>query len=156
MSSVTYSTQSSTSSVSSSICLDPSDEEDSLFLPVYDFGVAALSPPPSPEPEPMLPAEEDKSMEDPSRQSTPEVRDPNTLSPRPNAADDTFLLHEPSRHVDYLSHDWREEDIWASWRYMVGKRKSHSNATRLENASWRTWAKKKYGLRTLPPGKLNW
>lgn len=27
------------------------------------------------------------------------------------AADDTSLEDEPSRHVDYLSHDWKKEDI---------------------------------------------
>lgn len=156
LSSVAYSTQSSTTSVSSSICLDPSDQDDSLFLPVYDFGVAALSPPPSPLSEPLRPTEEDESTECPSRQSTPELPDPETLFVRPNAADDTFLTHEPSRHVDYLSHEWREEDIWASWRYMVGKRKTHTNSARLENASWRTWAKKKNGLKTLSANKLNW
>jgi hypothetical protein len=35
------------------------------------------------------------------------------------AADDTSLEDEPSRHVDYLSHEWREDDIWPSWRYVV-------------------------------------
>lgn len=74
----------------------------------------------------------------------------------PSAADDSFATEEPDRHVDYLSHDWREEDIWASWRYVVSRRRMYSNAVRLENASWRTWAKSKYRLRTVSPEKLNW
>ncbi|KAJ6150756.1 hypothetical protein N7470_007350 [Penicillium chermesinum] len=59
------------------------------------------------------------------------------------AADDSSVEDEPSRHVDYLSHDWREEDIWASWRYVAARRNDYSNGPRLENASWRTWAKAK-------------
>ncbi|KAK6336390.1 hypothetical protein TWF696_001950 [Orbilia brochopaga] len=72
------------------------------------------------------------------------------------AIDDITLRQEPSRHVDYLSHEWKEEDIWASWRYMIGKRKIYDNAARLENASWRTWMKAKNKLKTVSPEKLNW
>ncbi|ODM15934.1 hypothetical protein SI65_08775 [Aspergillus cristatus] len=72
------------------------------------------------------------------------------------AADDTSLEEEPSRHVDYLSHDWREEDIWTSWRYMTRRKDVYSNGLRLENASWRTWAKVKFGLGTISPETLNW
>ncbi|QKX53943.1 uncharacterized protein TRUGW13939_01023 [Talaromyces rugulosus] len=72
------------------------------------------------------------------------------------ASDDSSIEEEPDRHVDYLSHEWREEDIWASWRYVVNRRDRYSNSVRLENASWRTWAKSKYGLRTVLPETLNW
>ncbi|KAL9024557.1 MAG: hypothetical protein Q9196_006437 [Gyalolechia fulgens] len=72
------------------------------------------------------------------------------------AGDDMDLKEEPTRHVDYLSHNWREEDIWSSWRHIVARRKSYSNSTRLENASWRTWAKSKYRLKTVSPETLNW
>lgn len=72
------------------------------------------------------------------------------------AADDSSVEDEPSRHVDYLSHEWREEDIWASWRYVATRRKDYSNGARLENASWRTWAKAKHNLGTISPETLNW
>lgn len=72
------------------------------------------------------------------------------------SSDDASIESEPERHVDYLSHDWREEDIWSSWRYVVARRDRYSNGVRLENASWRTWAKSKYGLRTVSPETLNW
>jgi hypothetical protein len=72
------------------------------------------------------------------------------------SSDDASIESEPERHVDYLSHDWREEDIWTSWRYVVARRDRYSNGVRLENASWRTWAKSKYGLRTVSPETLNW
>ncbi|KIW03947.1 hypothetical protein, variant [Verruconis gallopava] len=74
----------------------------------------------------------------------------------PISEDDTSLKPEPSRHVDYLSHDWVEEDIWSSWRHIVSKRKIYGERSRLENASWRTWAKQKYRLRTVSPETLNW
>ena len=72
------------------------------------------------------------------------------------AGDDMAIQREPTRHVDYLSHNWKEEDIWSSWRHIVGRRKVYSNSTRLENASWRTWAKSKYRLKTVSPETLNW
>ncbi|KAH1337664.1 hypothetical protein KXV68_000499 [Aspergillus fumigatus] len=72
------------------------------------------------------------------------------------AADDTSVEEEPTRHVDYLSHEWKEEDIWASWKYVVCRRDIYSNGARLENASWRTWAKLKNNLGTVSPETLNW
>lgn len=72
------------------------------------------------------------------------------------AADDSSIEYEPSRHVDYLSHEWREEDVWASWRYVTKHRDTYSNGLRLENASWRTWMKLKQGLGTISPEALNW
>ncbi|KAF2210854.1 hypothetical protein CERZMDRAFT_121680 [Cercospora zeae-maydis SCOH1-5] len=71
--------------------------------------------------------------------------------------DDTAVRHDPSRQVDFLSHDWREEDIWSSWRHIVSQRKTlYGERSRLENASWRTWAKTKFDLRTVSPETLNW
>ncbi|KAJ5622797.1 hypothetical protein N7490_011402 [Penicillium lividum] len=72
------------------------------------------------------------------------------------AADDSSVEDEPSRHVDYLSHDWREEDIWSSWRYVAARKNDYSNGARLENASWRTWAKAKNNLGTISPETLHW
>lgn len=73
-----------------------------------------------------------------------------------HAEDDTALQVKPSRHVDYLSHNWKEEDIWASWKLIVSKTGEYPNRERLENASWRTWIKAKYGLKTVSPETLNW
>ncbi|KKA30304.1 hypothetical protein TD95_004337 [Thielaviopsis punctulata] len=73
-----------------------------------------------------------------------------------NSEDDTAVRAIPSRHVDYLSHDWREEDIWSSWKYVVSRRGEFSNSARLENASWRTWMKSKNKLKTVSPETLNW
>lgn len=73
-----------------------------------------------------------------------------------HAEDDSAVTVKPTRQVDYLSHDWREEDIWSSWRYIVSKRGEFTNGKRLENASWRTWAKAKNNLKTISPEELNW
>lgn len=72
------------------------------------------------------------------------------------ARDELDIEHEPSRHVDYLSHEWDQEDIWSSWRYVVARRKKITNSERLENAAWRTWIKTKYDLKTISPESLNW
>jgi hypothetical protein len=155
LSSIAYSRHSSpSSSVASSICLDPSEDDDPMFFPVYDFGTALPSPSPSPEPQ-QSPYDDETETPEPQQQLLP-APGPDSAAPRPRPADDACVRTEPSRHVDYLSHDWREEDIWASWRYMVGKRGVHTNSARLENASWRTWAKKKYRLETVSAKKLNW
>ncbi|CRG89896.1 hypothetical protein PISL3812_06935 [Talaromyces islandicus] len=114
-----------------------------------------------------LPAfESEESAAQPLGDTAPETSnthgDQSQASPYPGvpiyktASDDSSIEEEPDRHVDYLSHEWREEDIWASWRYVVSRRDRYSNSVRLENASWRTWAKSKYGLRTVLPETLNW
>ena len=74
--------------------------------------------------------------------------------------DDTDAMREPERHVDYLSHAWKESEISNSWKYIVLKKKKRDtdlvNATRLENASWRTWAKARNHLKTVSPATVNW
>ena len=72
------------------------------------------------------------------------------------AGDDTAVYREPTRHVDYLSHNWKEEDIWSSWKHVISRRKVYKDSSRLENASWRTWTKTKYRLKTVSPERLNW
>ncbi|GAB1311120.1 protein phosphatase regulator [Madurella fahalii] len=128
---------------------------DDIILPQYEdvgyFGrLEALEPPPSPQtgdsPAPS-PNEQDDSAAT-SRPGSPEIPG--------RAEDDIALRAQPSRHVDYLSHNWREEDIWSSWKHIVSRRGDYSNAARLENASWRTWMKAKNKLSTVSPETLNW
>ncbi|KAJ5602182.1 hypothetical protein N7510_011716 [Penicillium lagena] len=110
-------------------------EDEDLLLPSYDEGRTAKEP---------------VFDELPSASPAPwPVHSP--------AADDTSIEQEPpSRHVDYLSHDWAEEDIWASWRYVTSRKDKYSNGVRLENASWRTWTKTKDKIGTVSPETLNW
>ncbi|KAI1459022.1 hypothetical protein F4805DRAFT_473701 [Annulohypoxylon moriforme] len=126
-----------------------------IFVPEFDhnpyFGpIEDLEPPPSPrtgDSYTVSPTDPDTSATT-SRPGSPDGLD--------RAEDDTAVEHHPTQHVDYLSHDWREEDIWSSWRYIVSKRREYSNGPRLENASWRTWMKAKYKLKTVTPETLNW
>ncbi|KAJ5086286.1 hypothetical protein NUU61_007593 [Penicillium alfredii] len=116
-------------------------EDDELLLPSYDTEPGART--------------ESKEREDVKRASA-EVSATPVCAIQAPAADDTAIEVEPSRHVDYLAHDWREEDIWASWRYVTTRKNIYSNGVRLENASWRTWAKAKNNLGTISPETLNW
>ena len=121
------------------------DEDDDMIFPSYDTSNQQSSSKYIPQPEQI-------EREDPVPTLTP--REYPELPSKVN--DDQSLEPEPTRHVDYLSHEWREEDIWASWKYIVHRRKDITNCTRLENASWRTWTKAKNKLKTVSPESLNW
>lgn len=136
---------------------DKDDREDEdIAFPSYDDGVQfyhtdePLDLPPSPSDE----SDAGSTTREASYHSE-SVRSDSPL-PTPIVADDTAVKSNPSRHVDYLSHDWCEEDIWSSWRHIVSQRKVYGQRSRLENASWRTWAKSKYRLPTVSPETLNW
>ncbi|SPO02470.1 uncharacterized protein DNG_05143 [Cephalotrichum gorgonifer] len=72
------------------------------------------------------------------------------------AEDDAAIMPQPTRHIDYLSHDWREEEVWSSWKYIVSQRPEGNNGRRLENALWRIWTKAKKKLGTVRPETINW
>jgi hypothetical protein len=139
------------STVSSSLTLDTSyDLDEDINFPTYGGG-GYMNPyeddePPSPR------TDNSYTAPSPTTDSTPTHTPDNHIV----AEDDTAIKQVPSRHVDYLSHEWREEDIWSSWRHIVSKRRLYGERSRLENASWRTWAKQKNRLRTIPPDTLNW
>ena len=77
-------------------------------------------------------------------------------SPDQHAADDTAVRKQPLRHVDYLSYNWREEDIWLTRKHIISERKAYGNSVRLENASWRTWTKSRNKLETVSAESLSW
>lgn len=82
--------------------------------------------------------------------------DQETLEVPHETVDDISLCPDPSRHVDYLSHDWCEEDIWATWKRLQAKRQAPNIAERLENATWRAWSKVRLNLKTVSPESFNW
>lgn len=86
----------------------------------------------------------------------PATERPVSPDPIERPEDDSAIRVQPSRHVDYLSHDWSEEDIQASWKHLVSKRGAYNNSARLENASWRSWAKMRSNLGTVPPETVKW
>jgi len=69
--------------------------------------------------------------------------------------DDIKMQQYPTQDVDYLCYSWREEDIGASWKHVVSRRDLY-NSPRLENASWRTWAKLRAKLPTVSPESIKW
>ena len=157
------STPASNLSVSSeydeTLAIDDSDDDhfslpllsqDKFYLPPHIQHDENLEPPPSPktgDSYPSSPADADNSAT---------VSGPLTPECPEHAEDDSAVTSKPSRQVDYLSHDWREEDIWSSWRYIISKKDEFPNSRRLENASWRTWIKAKNKLKTISPEELNW
>ncbi|WFD36973.1 protein phosphatase regulator [Malassezia cuniculi] len=73
------------------------------------------------------------------------------------ASDDAIIESKPPHIcVDYLSHEWKDEDMWNSWKAMTKRKNEIANGVRLENASWRTWAKQRGKLKTVSPDTLNW
>lgn len=118
------------------------DDEDDMAFPSFNNGPGMPTPPPS---------VEAKDTAEPPQSTASHDTDLPT-----NVKDDHAVQIEPTQHVDYLSHEWREEDIWASWSYVVKRRASLTNCVRLENASWRQWTKTKHHLTTVTPESLNW
>lgn len=72
------------------------------------------------------------------------------------AMDDMDLQQLPTQQVDYLSHDWREEDLWASWRHIVSTKDAHSSSARLENAAWRMWGRMRTNLQIISRESIEW
>ena len=158
----TYSSATHNSSAHTQESIDSSLENPAF--PAYHHAMSSTRPNPDID---MQPTEEDDEEEDDYDEpdSPPELDSPSSLksaSPStqfPIINDDIWTERgpAPSRQVDYLSHDWQEPDIWSSWRYVRKERHGYpQNAARLENASWRTWAKSKYKLKTITPETLNW
>jgi len=80
----------------------------------------------------------------------------------PPIVDDTAVRPEPSRHVDYLSHKWSLHEVASTWKHVASKRGAPitggppGGQSRLENASWRSWAQTRGRLRTVPSSSINW
>ncbi|RFU34300.1 hypothetical protein B7463_g2009, partial [Scytalidium lignicola] len=131
------------------------EEEDQIVFPSYDDvgyydPVEDLEPPASPR------TGHSYTVSPTSNSTSTNVSRPESPVQIEHAEDDTAVRIPPSKHVDYLSHNWKEEDIWSSWKHVVSKKKAYNNSARLENASWRTWMKSKNKLKTVSPETLNW
>ncbi|PVH76641.1 hypothetical protein DL98DRAFT_657329 [Cadophora sp. DSE1049] len=119
------------------------------------------------------PIVEEMSFPDPPATLQKDAVDANPSFERPTVPetrDCSALCLQPCGNVNYLLHQWREDDVSASWRHLVTKRKTwgdisqldhsswkrHNTVARLENASWRTWSKLRFGLKTVSPQTINW
>ncbi|KAL2677275.1 hypothetical protein Neosp_011044 [[Neocosmospora] mangrovei] len=82
---------------------------------------------------------------------------PDLLAPdvQPRCKDDSEVPVVSSRSVDYLSHEWTDEELGPSWK-ALSSMKSLNNRDRLENVIWRAWTKFKNNLSTISPDELNW
>ena len=141
-----------TSTPASSLSLDikgDAENEGEIDFPSYEKSGSLYQVEEVQEPAP-------KSGEDDGKPSATPVPEDEASQGNRRPKDDQAIEREPTRHVDYLAHEWKLEDIWSSWRYVVARRKVYSNSVRLENASWRTWAKAKDNLKTVSPESLNW
>lgn len=148
------------STPSSSLSLtDPffDNKESEIQFPIYDAAEDGASTgdeeeaTPSNSP-PNLPS---LSREIPGKEHTATTAE-NLCRKLQSVGDDLSIKVEPTRHVDYFSYDWEEEDVLSSWRHVVAKRGELDNSERLENAAWRTWCKSRNRLPVVPPQKLNW
>lgn len=92
----------------------------------------------------------------PASLAAPPVPSRANSATRADYHDDLDVVQEPADRVDYFSHDWSERDIAGSWKYVIARRQDMANSARLENASWRMWAKAKNNLRTADPSTVNW
>ncbi|KAH7399378.1 hypothetical protein BKA66DRAFT_406376 [Pyrenochaeta sp. MPI-SDFR-AT-0127] len=153
------------STPSSSLSLDTksdesSSEDDGLSFPNYNTARQYRKEPPAHQieaPKPEAAALRPTSLPSPPPSDGLSSDTPlTTPDPLHMSEDDTAVRKEPSHHVDYLSYEWREEDIWSSWRHIVEHRNVYGERSRLENASWRTWAKAQFKLKTVSPETLNW
>ncbi|TVY82020.1 Resistance to glucose repression protein [Lachnellula suecica] len=126
---------------------DSFGDEDQIEFPSYDDGANGNSGG-----VPEL-CREFSALPSSSPISEQESRSPDAIE---HAEDDVAISEVPSRHVDYLSHDWSEEDIWSSWKHLKSKRKEYSKRERLENAAWRIWGKERNNLTTITPESINW
>jgi hypothetical protein len=137
------------STLASSLSMDSRDlwdDDDDIAFPSYDASVLSFVPVQISQPSP--------KQDDDQPQSNPAVEATTFL--RKTTQDDQAIQSEPTSHADYLSHEWKEEDIWLSWSYVVHKRRNLANSARLENALWRSWVKAKYHLITVRPEILSW
>lgn len=116
--------------------------DDDLMLPLYEHHLTTRTASKEPDAYKDMPAER--------------IVRPSAGTRRPWAVDDMFIEAKPLQNVDYLSHDWKEEDLWTSWHFVTAFSDDYSADIRLGNALWRTWAKAKNRLGTLAPEKLNW
>lgn len=109
-----------------------------------------------------------RSKHNPSS-STPSPSNARTSMQREGPSAKTTPMHDdtdagrlipvdrPALAIDYLGNGWcNEDDIAASWKFMTKQKNDLINGLRLENASWRNWAKQRHNLKTINPRTLNW
>ena len=74
-------------------------------------------------------------------------------------AEDDIALNNSSQVVhcvDYLAHDWKTDDLWASYKHLHSHRECIRASARLENALWRVWWRETESLKRIDPEVIHW
>jgi hypothetical protein len=107
----------SSSSLTHSLSLDTGwedqDDEDQILFPPYD-AVRYHGQVENLEPLTRLWTSDSNAVSPTSTSTSTNLSRPESPIPAGYAEDDTAVRIQPSNHVDYLSHNWKEEDIWSS------------------------------------------
>ena len=138
-----------TSTLASGLSLDSKENDDEIDFPSFQKSGLLYQLEEVPEPA-------TKPDEHDAKPTTTAILGDEASQSDTKPKDDQAMEREPARHADYLAHEWKLEDIWSSWRYVVARRRVYSDSVRLENASWRMWAKAKDNLGTVSPESINW
>lgn len=126
---------------------DNTDEDGDLAFPSYEASGLPAQPV-------QMSLSSPKQDDHPAQLSSPVIENATYLYK--TTQDDQAILPKPTYHIDYLSHEWNEEDIWLSWSFLLHSRGTLAHYVRLENALWRSWMKTKNHLKTMAPENLNW
>lgn len=119
------------STLASSLSMDSRDlwdEDGGMAFPSYEASGLSFVPVQISQPSP--------KQDDHQTQLNPAVEASTFL--RKTTHDDQAIQSEPTSLVDYLSNEWKEEDIWLSWSYVAHRRRNIACSVRLENALWRS------------------
>jgi hypothetical protein len=74
-------------------------------------------------------------------------------------AEDDIALHvaaQPAHGVDFLAHEWKTDDLWATYKHVHSQRENIRASKRLENALWRASIRNMRGLRRVDPEVIHW
>jgi hypothetical protein len=120
-----------TRSLSVETSWEEQDDEDQILFHPYDK-VRYHGPVENLEPPASLWTSDSNTVSPTSTSTSTNVSRPESPIPAGYAEGDIAVRTQPSKHVDYLSYSWKEEDIWSSWKLIVSKRIAYSNSARLE------------------------
>lgn len=100
---------------------------DHISFPVYDDTGYRYSE--ESVPLPSLQLDDFYTVSTASNSTSTDASQPELLNIAKHSKDDTAMQTQPSRHVDYLLHIWKEEDSLSSWKHIVSKGNAYANRT---------------------------
>ncbi|OJJ30063.1 hypothetical protein ASPWEDRAFT_699595 [Aspergillus wentii DTO 134E9] len=70
--------------------------------------------------------------------------------------DDLAIYDNPQSNVDYLSHEWKYEELWPTRRHIRKANLDWAYYCRLENALCRAWMKGRDSRQAFPATGIEW